>query len=76
MKIPITFEHEGKHYKGTLEPVQGAGASQQWHLMIDNFYFGCLRINKAGWIFDTTPKNESMAGLADFFGEYIVLWHG
>jgi hypothetical protein len=44
--------------------------------MIDNFYYCRLRFTDTGWVFDTTPKNESMAELASFFGEYITLWHG
>ena len=40
-KVPITFEHEGKQYTGTLDAVHGAG-SNNYHLMIDNFYKGRL----------------------------------
>jgi hypothetical protein len=32
-----------------------------------------VAVTEAGWVFDTTPKNESMAALADFFGDYITL---
>lgn len=74
-KIPITFEYEGKEYKGTLDQVAGA-AGKTWHLMIDNFYWGKLRLNDNGWFFDATPKNESMTSMAYYFGEYITLWYG
>jgi len=74
VKIPITFEHEGTAYKGSLEEVFGAGA-KIWHLMIDKFYWGRLRLTDRGWVFDPTAKDESMAALADFFGEYVTLWY-
>ena len=71
-KVPITFEHEGQHYSGTLDSVQGTGASLTWHLTIDKYYWGQLRRYNESWVFDPTPKNESMAQLADYFGEQVV----
>ena len=75
-KVPITFEHEGQHYIGTLDSVQGTGASQTWHLTIDKYYWGRLRRCNKIWVFDPTPKDEWLAGLANFFGGYVTLWYG
>jgi hypothetical protein len=75
-EIPITFEHEGKEYTGSFDEVQGAGTSKVWYLMIDNYYKGRLRMTDRGWVFDPTPKTQSMAELANFFGDYITMWYG
>ena len=42
-KVAITFAHEGQQYSGTLDSVQGSGATQIWHLMIGKCYWGQLR---------------------------------
>ena len=70
-KIPITFTHEGKEYSGTLDKVQGAGASQVFHLMIDKYYKGRLRRYNDKWVFDPTPKNEWLKDFAELFGEAV-----
>jgi hypothetical protein len=66
-KIPITFEHEGNKYSGSLDPICGAGGNT-WHLMIDKFYYGRLRLNDRGWFFD----GEKFKDLANYFGEYVT----
>jgi hypothetical protein len=68
--IPINFEHEGKQYSGSLDPVSGAGGNT-WHLMIDTRYYGRLRLNDRGWFFD----GDKFKGLAEYFGERVIAWH-
>ena len=73
--IPISFEHQGKHYAGHFNKVMGAGDTSTYHLMDDkNFYLGRLRIANDQWIFDATPKTLELKELADFFGDYIINW--
>ena len=74
-KIPILFDHEGQAFKGSFDEVQGSGTSKTWHLMINNFYLGKLRLIDSGWVFDPTPQNESMAELANFFGDHVTDWY-
>lgn len=74
-KIPIAFTHESKEYTGTFDEVQGAGA-KTWHLTIESYYSGRLRHTETGWVFDPTPKTQSMAELAEFFGEHVTMWYG
>jgi hypothetical protein len=64
----------GKMYKGSFSSVHCAGQNE-WHLMDDkNFYLGTLRMNKDQWFFDAAPKTLDISELADFFGEYLMLW--
>ena len=70
-KVPITFAHEGQQYSGTLDQVQGAGASNVWHLTIGKSYKGRLRRYNDSWAFDPAPKDEWLAGFANFFGEHV-----
>jgi hypothetical protein len=65
-RIPISFEHEGIHYSGNLDPVSGAGGNT-WHLMINQRYHGRLRRNDRGWVFDGDFRD-----LAEYFGESIT----
>ena len=37
--IPVTFEHEGKTYKGLLSWVPGAGG-YTWHLSVNRYHWG------------------------------------
>ena len=73
--IPVSFEWEGKNYRGVLTAVNGAGV-QVYHLMIDKFYNGRLRLtDRYGWQFDPTPKTESFKELRDFFGDVVTAWY-
>jgi hypothetical protein len=69
----ITFTYKGKQYSGELSQVQGAGSSAVCHLMINNYYHGCLRISLFNnrWVFD-----GEFAELAEGFGEllHLVNW--
>jgi hypothetical protein len=71
--VTITFTFKGKEYTGELSQVQGAGSSAMYHLMIDNYYQGCLRISLFDnrWVFD-----GEFADLAEGFGEllHLVNW--
>ena len=50
--IPISFECEGKNYKGSLSALCGAG-THVYYLMIDKFYKARLRLTELhGWQFD------------------------
>jgi hypothetical protein len=68
--LPITFTHAGEEYVGELSQVQGAGSSAVYHLMIKNYYQGCLRISSfdSRWVFD-----GEFADLAEGFGELLRL---
>ena len=70
-RIPLTFEHKGKQYKGELMPVAGRGSTQVWHLMINNYYYGALHCNDGKWIFHSTKMPE----IADLLGEYVIAWY-
>lgn len=74
--IPITFEHQGKHYDGHFVKVMGGGDTSTFHLKDDKkFYLGRLRITNDQWVFDPTPKTGELKELADYFGDYITNWH-
>lgn len=73
-KVPIKFEHEGKLYQGSFDLVSGSGNAYVWHLMIDKYYCGRLRIAN-DWVFDPTPKTLSFVELTDYFGWYITAWY-
>jgi hypothetical protein len=75
MDIPITFQFRGKTFSGHLLPVMGAGASSVWHLVINKFFYGRLRLTDGKWFFDTNKRSEGMEELADEFGNYVILWH-
>ena len=65
-KITIQFEHEGTQYSGSLDPVSGTGGNT-WYLMINNRYYGRLRQNDRGWVFDGEFKE-----LAEYFGRQVI----
>jgi hypothetical protein len=67
--VPITFTHKGKLYSGYFHAVQGAGSSQVWHLMINDYYYGRLRYTDK-WVFDS----QIMPEMAEEFGSYITGW--
>ena len=52
--IPIQFIHNRNILFGEFQPVQGAGTSAVFHLMIDGFYRGRLRLSAFDneWVFD------------------------
>lgn len=68
---PITFEYNGKTYKGSFDPVAGAGSTQRWHLMIDNYYKGLLHCVNERWVF----HGNDFEGMGDHFGDYIIAWY-
>jgi hypothetical protein len=43
-RVHIPFQFDGKQLMGTLEAVCGAGA-QVYHLMVNRYYWGRLRLN-------------------------------
>jgi hypothetical protein len=72
MYVPITFTHIGKEYTGELSKVQGAGSTAVYHLMIDHYYKGRLRLSAFDnrWVFD-----GEFGQLAEGFGELLHLAH-
>jgi hypothetical protein len=52
--MSITFTYKGEQYTGELSQVQGAAGTGVYHLMIDNYYRGCLRLSAFDncWVFD------------------------
>ena len=52
--MDITFTYNGKEYTGEISRVQGAGDTAVYHLMIDNYYKGRLRLSAFdnSWVFD------------------------
>ncbi len=71
-RIPISFEYKGQHYAGSFQEVAGA-AAKVWHLMIKNYYRGCLMIVNDDWVFHS--NSGEMEDLAEQFGEQIMLWY-
>ena len=74
-KISITFTHEGKEYKGTLDEVHGA-AGRTWHLMIDKYYYGPLLFVNDKFVFHPQlDENKWMKEFEGYFGEVITLYY-
>jgi hypothetical protein len=72
--IPISFEHEGKKYTGTLDEVSGAGAAKTWHLMVDKYYWGQLVFTDNGFSF--LPQNDEwLKDFSEYMGEVVTLWY-
>lgn len=72
MKIPVSFQYNGKRYLGTLDEVAGAGAGM-WQLMVDGYYWGRLRKVKDEWFFD--ESKWQVGGLKDYFAAVVVAWY-
>lgn len=68
-QIPVEFEHEGKNYVGTLDEVPGMG-QKIWHLMIDDYYKGCLLHTDQGFSF-----HGRFPSLTDTFADKVILWY-
>lgn len=66
--IPIQFCHGGKEYYGLFSRVQGAGATSVYHLTINQYYKGRLRLSAFNnrWVFD-----GEFAHKAEWFSEHI-----
>ncbi len=71
--IPISFDHEGKSYRGVFQPVHGAGTFV-WHLLINNYYRGQLSYNEDQdkWVY----FGNMFEGMGDYFGAYVRGWIG
>ena len=73
--IPVSFECEGRNYRGTLDAVHGAG-TEVFHLMIEKRYNGRLRLTEHhGWVFDPTPYTVKFKELIEYFGDIIFVWY-
>jgi len=73
MKIPITFEHQGKQYTGIFSQVSGSGSTGLYHLMINDFYYGQLfHSEHFGWQWGS--NKVYFKGQAEYFGSYVSNW--
>lgn len=74
-RIPITFEHKGKIFKGYFSEVTGMGATSAWHLYDnENYYKGQLTINaKREWVF--ADQKMELAYLSDYFRDVVLAWY-
>ena len=72
VSIPVTFNYNGKEYKGHFTQVLGAGSTAMFHLTVDGFYFGRLRYSEFanGWVFDHTPNTEGLERSANECGDF------
>ncbi|RYD54052.1 MAG: hypothetical protein EOP56_19640 [Sphingobacteriales bacterium] len=68
--IPITFEFEGREYRGELVEVTAGGS--YWQLLIDRYFYGDLMYSAKGWAF-YSPKDR-FPGMADYFGDYLTAY--
>jgi hypothetical protein len=84
-EIPVTFELNGKEYRGLLSKVMGAGSSSMFHLDVDGWHYGQLwyisgspgfegdKVVEAGWRFASNPHPE-LDKLAEYFGYCVQAW--
>jgi hypothetical protein len=73
IKIPIQFDHAGKHYIGHFTAPHGAGG-KVWFLTIDRFHRGQLmHTENFGWQFYN--KDGTMKELTDYFAEVVTAWY-
>jgi len=66
--VPISFNYNGKNYKGHFSRVHGMGGNV-WHLMINNYYHGCLQFGTREQYY-----GNSFEDLANFFIAYMISW--
>ena len=66
----VIFTYKGKQYEGEFLRVQGGGDTGIYHLMIDKYYRGCLRLSAFNnqWVFD-----GEFADLADGYGTFLQM---
>lgn len=74
-KVPISFEHKGRKYKGYFSYVNGAGNSSTFFLTVDGYHVGQLFNTDTGWRFYSNRYPE-LTELSEWFGEYVTLWYG
>jgi hypothetical protein len=85
MNISVTFEFEGKQYKGEFSQVSGSGNIATFHLMVDKLYWGQLSYieeykgisgvrgmepREAHWRFSSNTK--AMEHFAEDFGRIVL----
>lgn len=77
MDIPVTFTYKGKQYHGEFSRVAGSGSNAMFHLTVDRYFWGRLRLSEFDnkWYFDAPPKMEELEQLANEFGDLIVAWY-
>lgn len=68
MEIPVSFQYEGKTYRGILSQVPGAGG-QLFHLMVNGYYKGQLLYTANGWHF--TSQSGKLDHLESVFVEAL-----
>lgn len=66
---PVTFiSSYGTTIRGLLHPVSGAGCPRVWHLFVNNYFRGVLRMIDGKWVFHGDMYSE----LAEFFGSRVA----
>jgi hypothetical protein len=74
MTIPITFTVDGRTYTGHFSRVSGSASTATFHLTINGFHYGRLRLREHDlqWFFDS---NDGMFGeMAEWFGSYVTAY--
>ena len=64
------FTYRNSEFKGELSIVQGAGNTGLYHLMIDQYYKGRLRVSAFD---DSLVFDGEFADLAEGFGDFLHL---
>ncbi|MDF2381306.1 hypothetical protein JMG10_07510 [Nostoc ellipsosporum NOK] len=74
VEIPVSFEYNGRGYKGILSRVYGGGDAHNYHLYVNKYYWGILFLGPAGWRFGS--KKTELEEIADYFGDVVQAWYG
>ena len=72
-RIPITFEWQGRTYRGEFMPVTADG--QLYYLLVNNRFQGQLSYQSTGW--QWSPHHpDNFRGIDNYFGDYLTAWVG
>jgi hypothetical protein len=70
-EVQIRFRYKGVEYTGELSSVMGAASTTVYHLSVNKFFWGRLRMANDKWVFDPTPKTSGMEALAEWMGSKV-----
>lgn len=67
--IPVQFKHNDKQHFGLFSQVQGGGGTAVYHLIIDRYYRGRLRLSAYDnkWVFDGESTDK-----AEWFSKHVA----
>lgn len=79
--IPVTFEFNGKEYKGFFSRPKGAG--DVWYLTVQekkrgklgNYHWGQLFRADGAWRYADQTRYNEMLYLSDYFGDVVTAWY-